>query len=103
MYGDCPRPRRRFALRDRHNLADILVPPFPAIRLLPRPNGQLLNRVRSESQFFLFAAETVSNTIRCEAYMARGIAMITGTCRQPGDGAGSSAYTVTRAKLTGNS
>jgi hypothetical protein len=77
--------------------------PPPAIRLLPRANRQLLNRVRSESQFFLFAAETVSSTIPCEAYMARGIAMITGTCRQPGDGAGSSAYTVTRAKLTGNS
>jgi hypothetical protein len=73
-----------------------------AIRLLPRANRQLLNRVRSESQFFLFAAETVSNTIRCEAYMARGIAMTTDACRQPGDGAGLRAHAVTRAKLTGN-
>ena len=34
--------------------------------------------------------------------MARGIAMATDTCRQPGDGAGSSAHAATRAKLTGN-
>ena len=29
--------------------------------------------------------------------MARGIAMTTGTCRQPGDGAGLRAHAVTRA------
>jgi len=35
--------------------------------------------------------------------MARGIAMTTDTCRQPGDGAGFGAHAITRAKLTGNS
>jgi hypothetical protein len=35
--------------------------------------------------------------------MARGIAMITDICRQPGDGAGFRAHAVSRAKLTGNS
>jgi hypothetical protein len=35
--------------------------------------------------------------------MARGIAMITDTSRQPGDGDGFRTYGVTRAKLTGNS
>jgi hypothetical protein len=45
----------------------------------------------------LFADETVSNTILGEAHMARGIAMTTDTCRQPGDGAGFRAHAVTRA------
>ena len=34
--------------------------------------------------------------------MARGTAMTTDTCRQPGDGTGFRAHAVTRAKLTGN-
>jgi hypothetical protein len=33
--------------------------------------------------------------------MARGIAMITDTCRQPGDGAAVRAYVVTYANRTG--
>lgn len=51
---------------------------------------------------FLFADETVSNTIPCEVHMVRGIAMTTDTCRQSGDGDGFRARAVTRAKLTGN-
>jgi len=35
--------------------------------------------------------------------MARGIAMITDICRQPGDGAGLRTHAGTRAKLTGDS
>jgi hypothetical protein len=35
--------------------------------------------------------------------MARGIAMITDICCQPGDGVGFRARAITRAKLTGNS
>jgi hypothetical protein len=54
-------------------------------------------------QSFLFADETVSSTIPCEAHMARGIEMTTDTCRQPGDGDGFRAHAVTHAKLTGNS
>ena len=55
------------------------------------------------SQSFLFAGETVSNTIWCEAHMARGIAMITDICRQPGDGTGFRTVVFTHASLTGNS
>jgi hypothetical protein len=36
----------------------------------------------------LFADETVSNTILCEAHMVRGIAIITDTCRPSGGGEG---------------
>jgi hypothetical protein len=50
----------------------------------------------------LFADETGSNIIPCEAHMARDIAMITDICRQAGDGAGLRAHAVTRAKLAGN-
>ena len=39
-------------------------------------------------QSYLFADETVSNTLPCEVHMVLGIAMITDICRQPGDGAG---------------
>jgi hypothetical protein len=39
-------------------------------------------------QSFLIAGGTVSNTILCEAHMARGVAMISDICRQPGDGSG---------------
>jgi hypothetical protein len=46
---------------------------------------------------FLFADEMVSNTIPGEAHMARGIAMTTDICRQPGDGAGFRAHTATHA------
>ena len=52
------------------------------------------------SQSFLFAGETFSNTIPCEAYMARGVAMTTDICRQPGDGTGLRAVAVTYARLT---
>jgi hypothetical protein len=45
-------------------------------------------------QFFLFADETVSNTIPLEIHMARGIAMTTDTCRQPGDGAAFRAHAI---------
>jgi hypothetical protein len=54
-------------------------------------------------QFFLFADETVSNTIPFEIHMARGITMTTDTCRQPGDGTDFCARAVTHAKLIGNS
>jgi hypothetical protein len=40
---------------------------------------------------FLFADETVSNTLPCEVHMVLGIAMITAICREPGDGAGDTA------------
>ena len=46
---------------------------------------------------FLFAAETVSNTIPCEAHMARGIAMTTDICRRSGEGAGFRAHAATPA------
>ena len=52
-------------------------------------------------QSFLFANETDSNTIMCNAYMARSIAMTTDTCRQPGDGDSFRAQAITH-KLTGN-
>ena len=46
---------------------------------------------------FLFADVTVSNTIPCEAHMARGITMTTDIWRQPGGGAGFRAQSATHA------
>src|ERR1035441_335176 len=54
-------------------------------------------------QSFLFANETDSNTILGKAHMARSIAMITDTCRQPGDGEGFRAHAATRTQRIGNS
>jgi hypothetical protein len=48
-------------------------------------------RLADARQSFLFADETVSNIIPCEAHMVQGIAMITAICRQPGDRAGDPA------------
>jgi hypothetical protein len=50
-------------------------------------------------QSFLFAEETISNTIPREAYMARGIAMTIEIRRQPGDGAGFRVNAVDRDRL----
>ena len=77
----------------------------PMSRLMLRGRVQTMLRpfLSAACQPFLFADEMVSITIPCEAHMARGIATTTDTCRQPGDGAGSSAHGLTRAKLTGNS
>jgi len=45
---------------------------------------------------FLFAVETASNTIHDEARMALGIATLSDTCRQPGDGSGFRANSSSR-------
>jgi hypothetical protein len=50
-------------------------------------------------QSFLFAGGTVSNTIPGEAHMARGIAMTTDTCRQPGGGGGFRTRAVDKEQL----
>ena len=52
---------------------------------------------------FLFADETVSDTIQSEAHMVRGIAMTTDNCRQSGDGHAFHTHAVNRANPTGNS
>jgi hypothetical protein len=51
---------------------------------------------------FSFAGETVSNTIPCEAHMARGIAMTTDICGQPGDGAGYRSHAGTHVNAVDN-
>ena len=74
-----------------------------ACHTLPASLWPCFGTMPDASQSFLFAGETVSNTIPCAAYMARGIAMIAAICRQPGDGAGFRAVALTHAKLTVNS
>ena len=53
----------------------VLTRAIPSPRAEPRGPGS-----------FLFAEETVSNTIPREADMTWGTAMISDICRQPGDG-----------------
>ena len=48
----------------------------------------------------MFAGETIWNTIRGEAHMARGTAMITDICRRHGDGV--RAHAVTHANRIQN-
>jgi hypothetical protein len=54
-------------------------------------------------QSFLFADETVSNTIPCEAQMVRGITTTADTYRQPGEGDGFHAHAVAHGNLSGHS